>query len=110
MKLLIDQNLSHRLVTFLNDYFTEVKHIKELSLDTASDQYVWKYAKENNYVIVTKDSDFNDLAIIKGFPPKVIWIQKGNCSTDDVINLLIENHQLIIEFFEDKQNSILMIP
>ena len=109
MKLLIDQNLSYRLITFLKDLFTEIIHIKDLSLEKASDENVWKYAKENGFVIVTKDSDFNDLAVLRGFPPKIIWIQKGNCSTDDIIRLLTEKYQLIIEFGEDKQNSILMI-
>jgi len=109
MKLLIDQNLSYRLITSLKDLFTEIIHIKELSLEKASDEDIWKYAKENGFVIVTKDSDFNDLAVLRGFPPKIIWMQKGNCSTDDIIRLLTENHQLIIEFGEDKQNSILMI-
>lgn len=109
MKLLIDQNLSYRLITSLKDLFTEIIHIKDLSLEKASDENVWKYAKENGFVIVTKDSDFNDLAVLRGFPPKIIWIQKGNCSTDDIIRLLTEKYQLIIEFGEDKQNSILMI-
>jgi len=109
MKLLIDQNLSYRLITSLKDLFTEIIHIKELSLEKASDEDIWKYAKENGFVIVTKDSDFNDLAVLRGFPPKIIWMQKGNCSTEDIIRLLTENHQLIIEFGEDKQNSILMI-
>ena len=109
MKLLIDQNISYRLITSLKDFFQEIKHIKELSLETASDDDIWKYAKENGFVIVTKDSDFNDLAVLRGLLPKIIWIQKGNCSTDDIIKLLTENHQLIIEFVADKQNSVLMI-
>ena len=109
MKLLIDQNISYRLITSLKNIFPEITHTKELSLETASDEDIWKYAKENGYVIVTKDSDFNDLAVLRGLLPKIIWIQKGNCSTDDILRLLTENHQLIIEFMGDKQNSILMI-
>lgn len=109
MKLLLDQNLSYRLLTSLKEIFAGITHIKELSVEKASDEDIWKYAKENGYVIVTKDSDFNDLAVLRGFPPKIIWIQKGNCSTDSILRLLTENHQLIIEFVEDRQNSILMI-
>ena len=109
MKLLIDQNISYRLKTSLKNFFPDIKHIKELSLERASDEIIWKYAKENDFIILTKDSDFNDIAVMKGYPPKIIWIQKGNCSTDDIINLIIENHQTIIEFTGDKENSILII-
>jgi predicted nuclease of predicted toxin-antitoxin system len=110
MKLLLDQNLSYRLITSLKDIFPEVTHVTELSLEKASDEDIWKYAKENNFVIVTKDSDFNDLAVLKGSLPKIIWIQKGNCSTDDIIKLLTESYQSLVEFVDDKQNSVLMIP
>ena len=70
---------------------------------------IWEYAKENDFIILTKDSDFNDIAVMKGHPPKIIWIQRGNCSTDDIINLIIENHRTIIDFTDDKENSILII-
>ncbi len=109
MKLLIDQNLSHRIAKLLEDYFPEIVHIKEIALEKAKDEEVWRYARENGFSIVTKDSNFNDLAVVRGFPPKIIWIQKGNCSTDDIISLLKKNHKEIIEFIEDKENSILII-
>ena len=48
----------------------------------------WDDAKQNGYVIVTRDSDYNDLSLIQGFPPKVIWIRRGNCSTQVIEQLL----------------------
>jgi len=46
-----------------------------MGLDQQSDSLVWETAKKQDYVIVSKDSDFNELLILKGFPPKVIWLK-----------------------------------
>lgn len=54
------------------------------SLDTASDDQIWDYAQRNGFAIVTKDEDFDNLATLRGSPPKIIWLQLGNCTTDDV--------------------------
>lgn len=40
-----------------------------------NDNVIWEIAKQQDYIIVTQDSDFNELLILKGFPPKVIWIR-----------------------------------
>jgi predicted nuclease of predicted toxin-antitoxin system len=52
------------------------------------DRQVWQYAKTNGFTIVTKDGDYNDLLILSGFPPKIIWIRRGNCSTNEIENIL----------------------
>ncbi len=88
MKLLFDHNLSPRLVARLADVYPNSSHVYLLGLDTADDNEVWQYARDHNYVIVTKDSDFNELTLIRGFPPKVVWIRRGNCTTGDIESIL----------------------
>ena len=84
MKLpLFDENLSRRLVARLADVFPGFGHIVDLGMESAPDIEVWEYARVNGYVITTKDSDFNELGLVSGFPPKVVWIRCGNCSTRD---------------------------
>lgn len=80
-----------------------------LHLDESSDLKVWQYAKKNNFTIVTKDSDFNDLVLYKGIPPKVIWIKVGNCKVDEIALLIEKNKEIIIEFLEDKKLAVLEI-
>ncbi len=106
MKLLLDQNLSHQLCFELGDLFPVIKHVKEFSLDKATDQEILEFAKQNNYIIVTKDSDFNDK--IREVEPKVIWIRKGNCTTESIKILLRNNFSNIESFSKDTQNSILI--
>ena len=62
------------------------------------DRQVWQYAKTNGFTIVTKDGDYNDLLILSGFPPKIIWIRRGNCSTNEIENILRMHYLDIQEF------------
>ena len=103
-RLLFDQNLSPRLVVRLADLYPESVHVESLGLGSASDKVVWELARDNNCFIVSKDADFSELVVLQGFPPKVIWIQRGNCSTKDIENLLRE-HFDAIQFFADDMNT-----
>jgi predicted nuclease of predicted toxin-antitoxin system len=109
MKLLFDQNLSPLLADNFKGNFDESVHIRDLGLDRAEDAKVWEYAKSNNYTIVSKDSDFNNMVSLFGFPPKVIWIRKGNCTTKEIRRLLTNNLEEIKKFISDSENGILTI-
>lgn len=73
----------------------------------ASDATLWQFAKENDFVIVTKDSDFHELGLLRGFPPKVIWLQCGNTSSAYVLNMLLRNKDAIQTFVQDTENACL---
>ncbi|MDQ2835297.1 MAG: DUF5615 family PIN-like protein [Acidobacteriota bacterium] len=57
MKLLLDENLSPRLVESLRDLYAESDHVHNLKLGAANDSEVWDYAKLHVFAIVSKDSD-----------------------------------------------------
>ncbi|MEE8585084.1 MAG: DUF5615 family PIN-like protein [Acidobacteriota bacterium] len=101
MKLLLDQNLSPRLVSKLADVFPAVVHVQAIGLDKASDSAIWQYAQKQNLTIVSKDADFYERLLMHGSPPKIVWIRRGNCSTGQIERLLrhsrpaIENLGLI---------------
>lgn len=84
MKLLFDQNLSPKLVNRLADLFPGSCHVQTVRLDCADDNKIWEYARLNGFAIVTKDEDYNNLSVLRGSPPKVIWLQLGNCTTSQV--------------------------
>lgn len=109
MKLLIDQNLSPNLVNKLIEQFPESKHLINLNLDKATDFEIWEYAKSNNFIIISKDTDFININALKGFPPKVICIQRGNCSTDQIFQLISGNFIIIKFFIENPDKGILVL-
>ena len=84
MKLLFDQNLSPRLGARLATVFPQSSHVFWVGLDKSPDQAVWDYARDNQFLLVTKDADFSELSTLYGFPPKVIWLRLGNCTTAQV--------------------------
>ena len=87
MSLLFDQNISFRILKKLQKYFHGCRHVSECGLSNSTDSEIWKFAEKNGLTIVTYDSDFYDIAIINGYPPKIIWIRKGNMSTNEVAEL-----------------------
>ncbi len=88
MKLLLDQNLSPRLVKSISDVFPGSAHVSECALDRSSDEEVWVYARNHGFVLVTKDSDFQELSVIRGTPPMVILLRLGNCTTARIEHVL----------------------
>lgn len=88
MKLLFDENLSPRLAERLQDIFPSSVHVEALSLGNRADDEVWEAARAGDYAIVTKDADFQDIVTLRGAPPKIIWVRRGNCSTNDMENIL----------------------
>ncbi|NMG10161.1 hypothetical protein DP117_26105 [Brasilonema sp. UFV-L1] len=80
-----------------------------LGLDTADDNMVWQYARDNDYIIVTKDSDFQELTMIRGFPPKVVWIRRGNCTTGDAESMLRLHIEDVKTLSEDQTFGILRL-
>ncbi|MEM9537647.1 MAG: DUF5615 family PIN-like protein [Cyanobacteria bacterium P01_E01_bin.45] len=109
MKLLFDQNLSPSLTQPLQDIYPDSNHVFNLGLDRATDVQVWDYARQEGFVIVTKDSDFSDLSTLRGFPPKVIWIRRGNCRTSDIEAILRSNYQRILTLVESVSAGVMVL-
>ncbi|MBP9934008.1 MAG: DUF5615 family PIN-like protein, partial [Chitinophagaceae bacterium] len=98
MKLLFDQNISFRIVSKLKIYFPECTQVRLEGLENKSDWNIWEFAKINEFTIVTFDTDFYDISLIRGIPPKIIWLRFGNTSTSHLIDKLILSSELIKEF------------
>ena len=109
MKLLFDENLSHKLARRLAGLFPHSLHVRDVGLKATDDPLVWEYAKSYGFMIVSKDMDMHDLSLVFGNPPKVIWIRLGNCSTSQVENLLRQEFATIKDFYEDEAVSLLAL-
>lgn len=110
MKLLLDQNLSRHLVGHLRDVFPESEHVTSLGLDAASDREIWDHAGEHGHVIVSKDSDFRQLAFLHGPPPKVVWLRVGNASTATILQVMLDHVEAIDAFSDSEDEALLVLP
>lgn len=109
MKLLFDENLPPRLTEALSAEFPDSGHVHALGLGAADDTTVWEYARAHGYVLVTKDADFHDLSLIRGQPPKVVWIRRGNCSTSELFVLLGKHVAALRELESDPAQTVLVL-
>ncbi len=108
-KLLIDQNISFRLAAKLGALFAQVTHVKTAGFLDAQDFQIWNFARENDFIILTQDADFNDLTTLKGWPPKIIWLRCGNRNTPDLLDILRRSATAIQLFVEDEKSGLLEI-
>ena len=109
MKLLLDENLSSRLAASLADLFPGSRHVHECGLGESADGQIWDYACQEGLTIVSKDSDFCELSALVGSPPKVIWLQIGNCSTGDIEAVLRRFAVAIAEFVRHPEDRCLVL-
>lgn len=109
MKLLLDENLSRRLVRRINDLFPEIAHVSSLGLLRAPDSLIWDFAKRNVYCIVSTDADFYELATSLGPPPKVIWLRECDYPTESAEKLIRNQAIRIRDFLDDPERAVLIL-
>jgi len=109
VKLLLDQNISHRLAKKIESTFPGTEQVKRLGLENKPDKLIWDFAKKEKFTIVTFDSDFYDLSLLYGHPPKLIWIKSGNTTTKNLEKILTARALQIATFLADSEVSCLEI-
>jgi predicted nuclease of predicted toxin-antitoxin system len=107
VRLLFDEQVSEELVRLLADVFPDCQHVRLLGAGGAADPAVWQLAREHNCVLVTKDEDFHRLSVLRGAPPKVVWLRMGNCSTADIARLLRDRAEDIRRFEAHGEETVL---
>ena len=109
MKLLFDQNLSHKLPQLLSDLFPDSSQVRLLGLGQADDRRIWGVAVEGEFAIVSLDADFAELAQLRGPPPKVIWLRCGNQPTGVIADLLRRRADAVQAFEIDAEAACLEV-
>ena len=110
MKLLLDHNLSPRIIGKLSDVFGSVVHVDQLGMREDTDTHLWDYAKEQGYAIVTKDKDFYQRSALLGAPPKIIHLTLGNCNVVDAAAALLDSKGHVLDFLRHETKAYLTLP
>ncbi|MDX8410234.1 MAG: DUF5615 family PIN-like protein [Mariprofundales bacterium] len=109
IRLLFDENLSFKRSVRVQDIFPESKHVRDFGMEQVVDTVIWEKAKRDHFVIITNDSDFNDLSIMRGFPPYIVWLRIGNSRLDEIESVIRNNQLLIRQWVLDKRYGIIEI-
>lgn len=106
MRLLFDQNLSHKLVERLADVFPESLHVRDIGMKSASDPMIAEFARAQSLTIVSKDADFLALRFVLGEHVRMVWVRLGNGSTDQVEQALRQRRASIEALADDSSQVI----
>jgi predicted nuclease of predicted toxin-antitoxin system len=88
VKRLFDENVSSKLPGLLEDEYPGSVHVRDIGLLGASDRRIWEHARQNGFVVVSKNDDFRQRSFVEGAPPKVVWLQVGNAGTTVIADML----------------------
>lgn len=109
MKLLLDENLSFRLISLLAEDYPESQHVEMAGLGGAPDEMIWRHARDAGFVLVSKDDDFYHRSLVNGAPPKVVWLQIGNAPTAAVAACLRRNRSRLAAFAVSATDALLVL-
>ena len=109
MKLLLDENLSPKLPRLLATLFPGSAHVRECGLLGKTDEDVWEYARAHGFAIVSKDSDFQQRSLLHGHPPKLVWLRIGNCTRQQLVQLITTHEADIRALDSDPFESVLVL-
>jgi predicted nuclease of predicted toxin-antitoxin system len=109
LKLLLDQNLSRKLVPELAARYPGTSHVLLLGMAKTDDSDIWHYARHHGYTLVTKNTDMVDLCVLRGAPPHVIWLRVGNCTTDLIRDILARSDDRIRQLTGSGARTVLSL-
>lgn len=97
MKVLVDAQLPPALALWLRDKGVEADHVGDLGLLTATDHAIWDLAVADDYVLMSKDRDFADWAVVRTPHPQIVWVRRGNQGTPEMLAWLEDAWPRIVE-------------
>ena len=96
MKFICDVHMPIRLSKFLATQGAESIHVNQvLNGSSTPDTVISQYADQNDYIVITKDTDFRNAYLLKKTPRKLIRVCLGNISNDRLIELFRNQLALI---------------
>ena len=109
VKLLLDENLSDRIVPQIAELFPGSAHVKTHRLIHTDDGEIWEFAKTNGFTLVSKDADFHQRSLLRGHPPKLVFLRLGNCPTPQIVSIIRRHWGVMLDFETDVLASVLIL-
>ena len=87
MRFIVDAQLPPALARFLASLGEDAIHVLDAGLMEANDGEIWSFALQNDWVIITKDEDFQIRASVSKQYPRIVWVRVGNCSKQKLLDV-----------------------
>jgi predicted nuclease of predicted toxin-antitoxin system len=109
VKLLVDENISYRILKYIDEKFVGSQHVSTMKKGRVSDLQIWKYAKEHDFIIATYDQNFYEWQLLRDFPPYIVWLRFGNAPTKKIAKNLNAHKNKIMNMLSSENVGILEI-
>lgn len=98
MKFIVDAHLPQQLVLWLNNNGHDAIHTFDLpEQNLTEDITIAEYAVDQDRTVITKDSDFLKLFVLKGKPKRLLLITTGNIVNKELLVVFEKNFEVILK-------------
>ena len=108
-RLILDENMSETVALRITPLFGPVLHARAVLGNGASDDEIWRFARRENLVLVTRDGDFERMSMMYGPPPKVVWLGEHNIGNARLIESLLSRKPAIDRLVSDPAAAFLAL-
>jgi predicted nuclease of predicted toxin-antitoxin system len=109
VKLLLDEDLSRRLVPRVQGPFPGSSQVALLGLERASDGQLCDFAAEHDVVVCSKDADFQRLVMARGYRPRLVQLALGNVCNDALLSALLAAAADLYAAFSDPATGVVVV-
>ncbi|MDR0811710.1 MAG: DUF5615 family PIN-like protein [Paludibacter sp.] len=110
LKFIVDTQLPPSLAEFLRRRNLDAKHTIDYPNGAfTTDSEIRKIAITEHRIIITKDNDFFDYYLLRGFPPAVLFLQFGNCKNSELFDFIEINLPKIISLFTEDEKRLIFV-
>ena len=102
----MDAQLPPALAGLLRDHGHTAEHVTDIGPGDTPDRDLWRYALDNEAVIVTKDEDFSIMFAMRGEAPTVVWVRIPNTRKAPLLAWFAPLIDRIVELVESGQTLI----
>jgi predicted nuclease of predicted toxin-antitoxin system len=109
LRFIVDTQLPPSLAEFFKRRGFDAIHVMNCPNGAlTSDREIVTIATEEARIIITKDSDFMDFYLLKGYPPAVLLLQLGNIKNNELFSILDKHIAQISSLFADQTNFLVL--
>jgi predicted nuclease of predicted toxin-antitoxin system len=110
LRFLVDTQLPPSLAEFFRRRGFNATHtIDYPSGSFMPDNEIISIAINEKRIVITKDSDFFDYFLLKGYPPAILLLQLGNMKNSDLFQFLKKHLEIITKLFEEEQKRMILV-